>query len=152
MSPLIAKNNPKKLLGIRVKMCCSSRWLLQRYADSDGRLKLRRWLILWKSGWRREGVTLSWPQSSPVLSPPSPAEGLNPQSSIFSVFQSFSVSVLFSPSQSFSVLIHIFWLLKLITDVFGNVFDNTSHTTYTVNLHLVIIPFLKDKYSHLSLK
>ena len=43
---------------------------------------------------------LSWAQYSPlspVLSPPSPAEGLNPQSSIFSVYQSFSVSVLFSP-------------------------------------------------------
>ena len=77
---------------------------------------------------------LSWPQSSPVLSPPSPAEGLNPQSSIFSVFQSFSVSVLFSPSQSFSVLVQLMQIvsgLKLITNVFGDVLGNASHNIHS---------------------
>ena len=84
---------------------------------------------------------LSWSQSSPVLSPPSLAEGLNPQSSIFSVFQSSSVSVLFSPSQSFSVLKHIYELLqvvsgiKLITNVLI-MFLAIPVTLYTVNLHL----------------
>ena len=37
------------------------------------------------------------PQSSPGLSPPSPEQGLNPQSLKYSVLQSFSVSVFFSP-------------------------------------------------------
>ena len=86
---------------------------------------------------------LSWAQSSPVLSPPSPTEGLNPRSSIFSVFQSFSVSVLFSPSQSFSVLIHIFELkasrfgLGLIWSflMYLAIFVGIPVTIYTYNGH-----------------